>query len=198
MEEKKYSLILGSNSPRRKELLKMAFIPFTVRATENIPEDFPETMPANDVPLYLAGRKQLFYEQFWSKKEYVVLTCDTVVVLENKVVNKPLNRIDAIEMLTGLSGKMHDVVSGVVLKSFDREVAFNSITKVFFKDVKPEYIKYYVDNFHPYDKAGAYGIQEWIGLIGIERLEGSYFNVMGLPIDLVHEKLNETWPGILL
>ncbi|WP_026473030.1 Maf family nucleotide pyrophosphatase [Alkaliflexus imshenetskii] len=188
--KKPYSIVLASQSPRRQELLRMANIDFSVELNNDISEDFPDSMPASEVPLYLARRKQAAYYAFWSQPGVIVITADTIVSLNNIVLNKPESRNAAILMLSQLAGQKHTVITGVVLKSKEKEVAFDASTHVFFKPLSLELIEYYVDNYKPFDKAGAYGIQEWIGLIGIDRIEGSYFNVMGLPVDKVYEALH--------
>lgn len=187
--KKPYSIVLASQSPRRQELLQMAKIDFSVELINDISEEFPASMAASEVPLYLARRKQEAYHAFWSQPGVIVITADTIVSLNNIVLNKPDNREGAIGMLSQLAGQKHTVITGVVLKSHDKEIAFDAYTDVFFKPLPIELIAFYVDNYSPFDKAGAYGIQEWIGLIGIERIEGSYFNVMGLPVDRVFEEL---------
>ncbi len=187
---KDYTIILASQSPRRQELLKMANVSFEVVIVPDVPEDFPSTMPVDEVPEFLAGQKQMAYEHIWSIPQTLVITADTIVELKGRVINKPVDRAEAIQMLQQLSGVKHRVLTGVVLKSAEKQIAFTAVTEVWFKELKKGDIEYYVDHYTPFDKAGAYGVQEWIGLIGVSRINGSFYNVMGLPVAKLYEELS--------
>lgn len=187
---KDYTLILASQSPRRQDLLKMANVKFEVLVVPDVPEDFPCTLPVEEVPEFLAGQKQKAYAHIWSKPQTLVITADTIVELNGRVVNKPADREDAIQMLQQLSGARHRVLTGVVLKSAEKQHAFTAVTEVWFKELKQKDIEYYVDHYKPFDKAGAYGVQEWIGLIGVSQINGSFYNVMGLPVAKLYEELS--------
>lgn len=180
-----HSLILASNSPRRHEILKGAGYSFKVQST-NIEETFPEDMPTDEVAQYLAVKKA---NALKVEGEEIVIAADTVVVLENDILGKPKHAGIAEIMLHKLSGKRHDVITGVAISDRKKMIQFSDTTAVFFKSLTEEQIDYYIKNYAPFDKAGSYGIQEWIGMVGIERIEGSYFNVMGLPIHRVNEEL---------
>lgn len=185
-----YAIILASQSPRRQDLLKMANVSFEVVVVPDVPEDFPETMPVEDVPEFLAVQKQKAYEHIWSKPQTLVITADTIVELKGRVLNKPADREGAIQMLQQLSGTSHRVLTGVVLKSSEKQHAFTAVTEVWFKELKKCDIEYYVDQYKPFDKAGAYGVQEWIGLVGVSQINGSFYNVMGLPVAKLYEELS--------
>ena len=185
---KNYKIILASKSPRRQYLLKEIGLNFEVKVIEDIPEVYPDNIEMKDVPVYLSELKS----SSWDKEindNTIVITADTIVLLNNKVINKPESYAEAEEMLKRLSGNMHYVITGVCIRSKNKKVVFDDTTKVYFNNLTDKEIKWYVDNYKPYDKAGAYGVQEWIGYIGINKLEGSYFNVMGLPIHRVYEEL---------
>lgn len=184
----KYRVILASNSPRRHELLKGLGISFEVKTLKDIDESFPEDLDADDVAQFIAQRKANAYEDIIAPDE-LIITADTVVVVGDKVLGKPQSREHAIYMLHSLSGKVHHVVTGVCLLTNHGRKVFDSITSVQFANLTEDEIIYYVDNFAPFDKAGAYGVQEWIGYIGVEKIEGSYFNVMGLPIQKLYREL---------
>ncbi|MBL7888471.1 MAG: septum formation protein Maf [Bacteroidia bacterium] len=188
MEElKKYKLILASKSPRRQFLLKELGLDFEVR-TKEVDESFPETLKAQDIPLYLCQKKADAFDEELNDNT-IVITADTIVWVEGQVLNKPENYDDAVRMLQLLSGKMHEVYTGVCLKSKHKNKSFYALTKVYFKKLSRQEIDYYINNYHPYDKAGSYGAQEWIGYIAVEKIEGSYFNVMGLPVRELYEEL---------
>jgi septum formation protein len=175
-----FRLILGSKSPRRQELLAGMGFDFEVR-TKDTDEDFPESLAPKKVPVYLAELKAMaLFEEL--KKGEVLITSDTIVLLENEILGKPNSPENAKEMLLKLAAKSHEVITGVHLKSLEKSHSFSVSTKVFFKPLTMEMIDFYVENYKPFDKAGAYGIQEWIGFVGVERIEGSYFNVVGLPV----------------
>ena len=181
-------IVLSSNSPRRKELLGELGIDFEVRVIEGIDETYPKELSVEEVPQYIAREKAGAY---MVGKNEVLLTADTVVVLDNEIMGKPHDETDAMRMLRQLSGKTHQVITGVCLKTSDKQVTFSEITDVSFAELTDEEIKYYVDNFRPLDKAGAYGIQEWIGLAGVTGIKGSYFNVVGLPVHRVYAELKK-------
>ena len=183
-----FSIILASKSPRRQELLRDLGLKFTVQSMD-IPEVFPEGLGMTEIPVYLAELKaEAFRPQL--KDNQLIITADTIVWLDGKVLNKPANYADGFRMLRDLSGKKHQVLTGVCLLSTEKKVSFYASTDVWFKELSDEEINYYLENYRPYDKAGAYGIQEWIGYIGIYHIEGSFFNVMGLPVQDLYEQLN--------
>ena len=188
LKEKMKKIVLSSNSPRRKELLGELGIDFEVRVIEGIDETYPKELSVEEVPQYIAREKAGAY---MVGKNEVLLTADTVVVLGNEIMGKPHDEADAMRMLRQLSGKTHQVITGVCLKTSDKQVTFADVTDVGFADLTDEEIKYYVDNFRPLDKAGAYGIQEWIGLAGVTGINGSYFNVVGLPVHRVYAELKK-------
>ena len=188
LKEKMKKIVLSSNSPRRKELLGELGIDFEVRVIEGIDETYPKELSVEEVPQYIAREKARVYIV---GKDEVLLTADTVVVLGNEIMGKPHDEADAMRMLRQLSGKTHQVITGVCLKTSDKQVTFADVTDVSFADLTDDEIKYYVDNFRPLDKAGAYGIQEWIGLAGVTGIKGSYFNVVGLPVHRVYAELKK-------
>ncbi|HVB02364.1 MAG TPA: Maf family nucleotide pyrophosphatase [Chitinophagaceae bacterium] len=176
-------LILASGSPRRSQLLRQAGISFRTRVPA-VEETFPLGMDGQEIPACLAEKKA------WSVKpscgpQDIILAADTLVFLDGRIIGKPSYREDAIQMLGNLSGRMHRVITGVCILHREKKTLFSAVTEVYFRELDPADIIYYVDHYHPLDKAGAYGIQEWIGLVGIERICGSYFNVMGLPVSQV-------------
>lgn len=189
MSFKDYHIILASNSPRRKELLRGLDIAFDVRVQPDIAEDYPaDTAPA-DVAAYISREKANAYKDTIAENE-LVITADTVVIVENEILGKPHDDAEAKEMLHKISGRKHQVVTGVCLTTTEKQRCFSVSTDVTFKNLKEEEIDYYIETYSPLDKAGAYGIQEWIGYIGVTALEGSYFNVMGLPVQRIWEELN--------
>ncbi len=181
-------VILASQSPRRRQLLEQAGIPFQVKVSD-AEETFPAGMPIPEIPVHIARQKALAVAHLYEAGE-VVLAADTVVVLDDTIIGKPTDRADAIRILGALSGKIHQVITGVVILHEGKEEAFSQTTEVHFKPLEPEQIAYYVDHYQPFDKAGAYAIQEWIGAIGIDRINGCFYNVMGLPISQVAERLS--------
>ena len=185
-----YRIFLASNSPRRKELLSGLGIPFEVRVNGDIDESYPSDLPPEAIPLHISRKKAAAYLQTMSADE-LIITADTVVVASGEILGKPVDASDAHRMLRLLSGTTHQVITGVCLTTTDHQVAFSVTTDVTFKDLSDEEIHYYIDHYRPYDKAGAYGIQEWIGYIGVIGLHGSYFNVMGLPIQRIYEELRK-------
>ena len=186
---KNYKLILASASPRRQQLMKDAGFTFEVRL-KNVEEKYPQELQWENVPEYLSKVKaSAFREEL--KADEVLITADTVVCIHDRILGKPADRKEAISMLQELSGNRHLVVTGVSVTTRTEQLSFSSRTDVFFKRLSNEEIEFYVDTYKPFDKAGAYGIQEWIGYIGIERIEGSFYNVMGLPIQKLYETLRK-------
>jgi septum formation protein len=182
-----YNIVLASQSPRRQELLHGLNIPFEVQVID-IEESYPSQMVGVDIPMYLAEKKA---DAFMDKMEEntLLITADTIVWHEGCVFGKPIDKADATRMLKSLSGKTHQVITGVCISTLLRRKIFHVISEVRFSRLSPEEIEYYLQNFNPYDKAGAYGVQEWIGYIGVEYIEGSYFNVMGLPVQRLYSEL---------
>lgn len=179
-------IILASGSPRRKELLEQAGFHFEVFAMA-VEETFPETLPSKEVAEYLAIEKNKAYRL--ALKDEIILTADTVVIIDEQILGKPKDEHEAFQMLQLLSGKTHQVISGVCISSISQQHSFSSVTEVKFKELSTEEINHYIGQYAPYDKAGGYAIQEWIGLIGIEWIKGSYYNVVGLPVDQVVEAM---------
>ena len=190
MNNKSYKIILASNSPRRKELLAGLGLPFEVRVLKGIDESFPSSLSVSDVALYIAGKKADAYRVNMSSDE-LIITADTIVIVGDEILGKPHDEADAVRMLREISGRTHQVTTGVCLVAEGWERRFSVTTDVTFKTLSDEEIHYYIDHYHPYDKAGAYGIQEWIGYIGVTGLNGSYYNVMGLPVQRIYEALHE-------
>lgn len=186
----KYKIILASNSPRRKELLGGLGLSFEVKTMPGIDESYPETLRGEEIPKYISAKKAEAYRDVMGDDE-MYITADTIVYDADEVLGKPQSREDAIRMLRQLSGHSHDVITGVNIVTKEKTVQFASTSKVFFSDLTDEEVEYYVDNYRPYDKAGAYGIQEWIGFVGVSRIEGSYFNVMGLPVQRLFTELKK-------
>ncbi|MDZ4666209.1 MAG: Maf family nucleotide pyrophosphatase [Bacteroidota bacterium] len=182
-----YKLILGSASPRRQELLKSLGFEFETKPI-NANEDFSSDLKAHEIPLYLAEKKANAYPHQLKENE-LLITSDTIVWCDAKVLNKPADFAEGKKMLESLSGKMHEVFTAVCLKSANKQIAFYDTSKVYFKKLKTEEIDYYLTNYSPYDKAGGYGVQDWIGYIGIDKIEGSFYNVMGLPVKGLYEEL---------
>lgn len=179
-------LILASSSPRRQYLMKEAGFIFTVEKPD-VDESFPSELPTDQVAKYLAEKKAEYFRL--AMKDEIVVTADTVVLFENKILNKPLDRREALSMLTALSGNTHRVITGVCILSKEKEESFDDTTEVTFQRLTSQEIEFYVDHYKPYDKAGSYGAQDWIGMIAIKKIVGSYFNVMGLPIHKVYQHL---------
>lgn len=184
----KYNIILASKSPRRQELLRGMGVKFAI-LTKETPENFPAEMPLDKVPEYLSLQKSMAFDESELPESYLVITSDTVVIAENEILGKPKDRNDALRMLALLSGKTHHVVTGVTIRTAEKIKNFGVKTKVTFANLDVEEMAYYVDNYRPYDKAGAYGIQEWIGYVGITGLNGSFYNVMGLPTRRLYQVL---------
>ena len=183
-----FPIILASNSPRRQELLRNLGIPFSVRVKET-DESFPADMQADEVARYLAEQKAKAF--LGELNEELLITADTTVVLADDVLNKPADAAEAFKMLRRLSGTSHQVITGVCLLRHNNLISFSDVTKVYFRQLEDEEIHYYINDFKPFDKAGSYGIQEWIGMIGIEKIEGSYYNVMGLPVEKLYQHLKK-------
>jgi septum formation protein len=182
-------LILASKSPRRNELMKMAGFTFEVRS-KDVEENHPEGMAQRDIPVHLAQKKaQAFLPEL--KANEIVIGADTIVLLHNKIYEKPTDRDDAVRMLTALSGQVHEVITGVCILSLQKEILFSETTRVYFSALTQQEIEYYVDTFKPFDKAGSYACQEWIGAVGIRSFEGDYFNVVGLPVNRVYATLKD-------
>ncbi|MTI21976.1 septum formation protein Maf [Fulvivirga sp. RKSG066] len=181
-----FPLILASKSPRRQALLKEAGFQFEV-VTKDVDESYPDDLEPLEVAKYIAEKKaQAFNEDINSK---IVITADTVVLKGNTILGKPQSKEEAFNMLRSLSNTTHQVITGVSLFSSEKQTSFDDCTDVTFKTLSDEEIKYYIEKYEPYDKAGAYGIQEWIGMIGITEIKGSYFNVVGLPIEKLYRQL---------
>lgn len=177
---KKYQIILASKSPRRQELLRGMGVEFSI-LTKETDERFPSDMPLDEVPKYLSLQKSQAFTDEELPADYLLITSDTVVICEGEILGKPKDREDAVRMLQLLSGKTHHVVTGVTVRSAEKTESFAVRSNVTFSQLDDEEIDYYIEHCKPYDKAGAYGIQEWIGYVGISGLEGSFYNVMGLP-----------------
>ena len=190
MVARDYHIILASNSPRRKELLAGIDVNFDVRVIRDIDESYPASLPTKDIAEYISRKKATVYRQQMASDE-LIITADTIVVLGSEVMGKPHDEADASRMLHELSGRTHQVITGVTLTTIDRQRSFSVETDVTFKSLTDEEINYYIQHYKPYDKAGAYGIQEWIGHIGVTALKGSYFNVMGLPVQRIYEALRQ-------
>lgn len=183
-----YRIILASNSPRRKELLSGIDVEYEVHTLPDIDESYPTGFPGEDIPEFLAKKKASAYAGLL-KDDTLLITADTIVLLDGRIYGKPLGNEEAKQMLRQLSGKTHRVITGVCLTSKQKQVCFSDTAYVTIGELSAEEIDYYVSTYRPMDKAGAYGVQEWIGYMGVERIEGSYFNVMGLPIFKVYREL---------
>ena len=188
MSWNKYKVILASNSPRRKELLAGLGVDYEVRTLPDVDESYPETLQGADIPLYIAKEKADAYVAMMQPGE-LMITADTIVWLDGKVLGKPQDKEDALQMLRTMSGRTHEVFTGVCITTTDWQRSFTAQTEVRFATLSEEEIAYYVDNFQPMDKAGAYGVQEWIGFIGVENISGSYYNIMGLPVQKLYREL---------
>lgn len=181
-------LILSSNSPRRKELLAGLDIPFEVRVIKGIDESFPDDLPTDEIAEFVSKKKAAAYAV---AEDEIVITADTIVVLDGEVLGKPRDLDDATAMLRRLSGRTHRVITGVTLKNEVKQTSFSVVSEVTFKSLSDDEISYYVHRYQPLDKAGAYGIQEWIGYVGVTSLSGSYFNVVGFPVQRIYEVLRK-------
>ena len=183
----KYHIILGSQSPRRQELLSGLNIPFEVQNI-NADETYPKQLVGVDIPMFLAEKKAKAFSKKMTDTT-LLITADTIVWHEGSVYNKPKDKADAARMLNALSGKTHEVITGVCISTLSKHKTFHVISEVRFSKLSAAEIDYYLDSYKPYDKAGAYGVQEWIGFVGVEHIDGSYFNVMGLPIQRLYTEL---------
>ena len=181
----KYRIVLASQSPRRRELLKGLNIPFET-ATIDVEETYPDNLSDAEIPCFLAEKKANAYTL---NEDTLLITADTIVWLDNTVYGKPRDKADAVAMLKKLSGKTHRVITGICIRTIGKQKTFSVVTNVRFAAITDEEIEYYLENYQPYDKAGSYGIQEWIGYVAVESIEGSYFNVMGLPIQRLYSEL---------
>lgn len=184
---KDFKIILGSQSPRRKQLMEGLEIPFTVKTSE-ADESFEDSVPIREVAMHLAERKMDALIKNIKPNE-LIITADTTVILNEQILNKPVDEADAVRMLNLLSGKMHEVITGVCMSTKKNRISFFDVTRVYFRTLSPETIEDYVKKHKPYDKAGSYGIQEKIGYVGIDHIEGCFYNVMGLPVRKVYENL---------
>lgn len=182
----RYDVVLASNSPRRRELLAGMGVDFRVEVISGIDEKYPDTLPVEQVAEYLSGRKAQAYEL---RPNELLITADTVVISGGRVLGKPADEAEARAMLRELSGKSHRVITGVTLRSMNREVRLSDVSEVDFAELTEDEIEHYVKRYRPLDKAGAYGIQEWIGYVGITGIRGSFYNVMGLPTRRLYEEL---------
>lgn len=182
-----FNIILGSSSPRRNELLKSLGFDFVINPS-HADENYPLNLKGHEIPVFLAKKKASSFNGVLTETD-LLITADTIVWCEGEIFNKPINFEEGKLMLQTLSGKMHEVFTAVCLKSANKQIIFYDATKVYFKKFTNEEIEYYLNKYKPYDKAGSYGVQEWIGYIGIEKIEGSFYNVMGLPVKKLHEEL---------
>ena len=185
-----YNIILGSGSPRRKELLAGLDLHFQVLVRKGVSEDYPDNLSPHEVAQYIAEEKMTAYTDLLIGNT-LVITADTVVICDNDILGKPKDADDARRMLEMLSGKTHQVTTGVCIATAKQKTSFHVTTAVTFKNLTPEEISFYIKKYKPFDKAGAYGIQEWIGYIGVTALNGSYFNVMGLPVQRIYDVLSK-------
>jgi septum formation protein len=185
---KDYHIILASNSPRRRELLSGLDLSYEVKTIPGIDESYPDDLHKEEIPVYIARKKAAAYKPFLSSND-LIITADTIVLLNGKVYGKPTDETDARNMLRALSGQTHEVLTGVCVSGINREKSFCSISKVKFAPLDEDEITYYIRKYQPYDKAGSYGVQEWIGYIGVESIEGSFYNVMGLPVRMLYDVL---------
>jgi septum formation protein len=181
------TIVLASQSPRRKQLLEWAEIPFEIIVKET-DEHFPPGIAPEEIAVYIARNKALAVQE--TAQEKTILAADTIVVLGDHIIGKPVHREDAVSMLLALSGEKHRVVTGVVIRKGEQEISFADVTEVEFHPISEQEIEFYVDKYKPYDKAGAYAIQEWIGVVGIKSIHGDFYNVMGLPVSRVVRELH--------
>ena len=184
----KYKVSLASGSPRRRELMAGLGVNYEVRILPDVDESYPDTLQGEEIPLYIAKEKADAYIPMMQPDE-LIITADTIVWLDGKVLGKPQDREDALQMLRTMSGRTHEVFTGVCITTTDWQRSFTAQTEVRFATLSEDEIIYYVDNFKPMDKAGAYGVQEWIGFIGVENISGSYYNIMGLPVQRLYREL---------
>ncbi len=184
---KEYKIVLASKSPRRQMLLREMGFDFVVEIPQEVEENYPSTLMPREVPLFLAELKANAFGSIDNKT--ILVTADTIVHINGQILGKPIDKEDAFKMISLLSGNVHEVFTGVCIRKKDKIHSFLVESSVFFRKLKEEEIYYYIDTYKPFDKAGAYGAQEWLGYVGIERIEGSYFNVMGLPVQKLYEEL---------
>ncbi len=187
---RRYKYILASGSPRRRELLDGLGLKYEIRLLPDIDESYPSTLQGEEIPLEISRKKSEAYRPTMADDE-LIITADTIVYLDGKVIGKPADEEEARDMLRTLSGRTHEVMTGVTFLTKQRQHSFSCTSRVTFATLSDEDIDYYVTNYHPLDKAGAYGIQEWIGYIGVTRIEGSYYNVMGLPVQRLYSALKQ-------
>ena len=185
---KKFNIVLASNSPRRKELMSGLGVDYVVKALPDVDDSYPDTLQGEEIPAYISREKAEAYQSMIEPDE-LLITADTIVWMNGEVLGKPKDREDAIRMLRKLSGASHQVITGVCLTTKGWQNSFTVTTDVTFAVLSEEEIVYYVDKYSPMDKAGAYGVQEWIGFIGVESISGSYYNVMGLPVQKLYREL---------
>ena len=183
-----YNIILGSQSPRRQELLHGLDVNFTVNVIAGLEENYPATLQGEEIPMFLAQQKADAYVNVLTPHD-MLITADTIVWLDGVVYGKPKDEADAKKMLRALSGKTHDVITGVCVTTTERQETFAAVSKVTFASFSDDEIDYYIEKYRPMDKAGSYGVQEWIGYIGVERIDGSFYNVMGLPVQRLYTLL---------
>lgn len=187
---KRYNVILASNSPRRKELMSGLGIDYTVRTLPNVDESYPDTLSKEEIPAYICQAKATAYQSSMASDE-LLITADTIVWSEGRVLGKPTDRAEAIAMIRLLAGKSHQVITGVCLTTLEKQQTFTSVSEVVFDELTDDEIAYYVDHYQPMDKAGAYGVQEWIGYVGVKHISGSFYNIMGLPIQRLYQELKQ-------
>lgn len=187
---KKYHIVLASNSPRRRELLSGLGLDYEVRTLPGIEESFPCSLESEQIPLYISREKAAAYTSTMGAND-LIITADTIVWLGGRVLGKPVNEAEAKSMLHALSGRIHEVITGVTITTTEFQKSFAVNTEVEFAELNDDEINYYVEHYHPFDKAGAYGVQEWIGFIGVRGLKGSYYNVMGLPVQRLYQELRK-------
>ena len=185
-----YKIVLASNSPRRRELLSGLNVNYTVKVLPGIDESYPDNLEGEEIPMYISRKKADAYRNSMEEDE-LIITADTVVYIHGKVLGKPKSLEEAKEMLRELSGDTHQVITGVCLTTRETQRTFSAVTQVTFDVLTEDEIDFYVEKYHPLDKAGAYGVQEWIGFVGVSNLEGSYFNVMGLPVQRLYQELKK-------
>lgn len=186
----RYKIVLASNSPRRRELLAGLGLPFEVRVMADIDESYPADLPVGEVARYISGKKADAYRGSLADDE-LLITADTVVIVGDEILGKPVDEADATRMLRLISGRTHQVTTGVAMLTTTQERRFAVTTDVTFRPLTDDEIHYYISRYKPFDKAGAYGIQEWIGYVGVTSLRGSYYNVMGLPVQRIYETLQQ-------
>ncbi len=197
-----HKIILASNSPRRKELLAGLDIPFEVKTIVGLDENFPSDLQAGDIPLFLSEKKSEAYESLWKEEDTMIITSDTIVWViaedgKGQMLGKPKSYEEAFEMLQLLSGKTHQVFTGVCVRTNEKKESFVTRTNVKFSDLSDAEINYYIEKYKPYDKAGSYGVQEWIGYIAVEEITGSFYNVMGLPVHQLYKVLKSTFSSYI-